>query len=217
MNKTPLFWLTTQYALLLSTFVALGRIFDRKSAHNIDRLIATASKDLTIYSKDALANRKRDSDLSAEEIRDSVSGAFEPKAADFEELRENITAQRRVYEARYRDVRNKVFAHNEVGGIDQANRLLAKTNVDETKALFAFLSELYEALWQLLHNGRKPELRDRHFILKPNPAPPGAQMLPGEKIYREGHAVLGYVVRGVEAEWTDSTRPKQAPLAKDDA
>jgi AbiU2 len=129
-----------------------------------------------------------------------LSAAYEPAAADFREIRKQVLAQRKVYEGSYRDVRDKVFAHNEVGGTDQANQLLAKTSVDELKALLGFLHEVHEALWQLFHNGRKPELRNRPFLLKPVQAPPSAQMRPGEKIYREGHTVLGRVVRGVEAE-----------------
>jgi ACT domain-containing protein len=39
-NTTPLFWVTVHHAMLLSAFVALGRIFDQNSRHNIDRLIS---------------------------------------------------------------------------------------------------------------------------------------------------------------------------------
>jgi hypothetical protein len=39
MNATPLFWLTVKSAMLLSTFIALGRIFGR-SGYNLDRLMA---------------------------------------------------------------------------------------------------------------------------------------------------------------------------------
>jgi hypothetical protein len=35
-NSKALFWITTRDALLLSAFVALGRIFDQNSKHNID-------------------------------------------------------------------------------------------------------------------------------------------------------------------------------------
>jgi hypothetical protein len=35
MNMNPLFWVTAHHAMLLSTFVALGRIFDLQSKHNI--------------------------------------------------------------------------------------------------------------------------------------------------------------------------------------
>jgi hypothetical protein len=42
MNTTPLFWLTTHHAMLVSAFIALGRIFDQNSAHNIDSLMALA-------------------------------------------------------------------------------------------------------------------------------------------------------------------------------
>ena len=58
MNTTPLFWLTTHHAMLLSAFIGLGRIFDPSSAHNIDTLRAIASKDLDVFSKAALAKRK---------------------------------------------------------------------------------------------------------------------------------------------------------------
>jgi len=33
-NTTPLFWKTAHHAMILSAFVALGRIFDQKSKHN---------------------------------------------------------------------------------------------------------------------------------------------------------------------------------------
>src|SRR5262249_40859532 len=153
----------------------------------IDRLLTIASKDLSVYSRKALANRRRTSDLTAEKIDAFVSGAFEPKAEDFRAIRKQVGAQRKIYKVRYQDVRDKVFAHNEVGGIEEANQLRAKTSADELKSLLEFLSEVHEAIWQLLQNGRKPELRNRPFLLKPIPASPGTPMRPGERIYREGH------------------------------
>jgi hypothetical protein len=47
MNDDSTFWITTRNALLTSTFVVLGRIFDQdqKSVHNIDKLLgATPSR-----------------------------------------------------------------------------------------------------------------------------------------------------------------------------
>ena len=58
MNKTPLFWLTVESAMLLSTFMALGRIFDQRSPHNVDRLIAIG-KEVSTFSREALAARRR--------------------------------------------------------------------------------------------------------------------------------------------------------------
>jgi len=56
------------------------------------------------------------------------------------------------------------------------------------KTLFAFLSALYSALWELFHNGRQPLLNIREFVLAPEPVISSREMLPGERVYREGHA-----------------------------
>jgi len=87
-------------------------------------------------------------------------------------------------------VRHKLFAHKGVSSVQEADELLAKTSVDELKALFAFLSALYSALWELFCDGRKPSLNIRDFVLPPDPPIAYQAMLPGEKVYREGHAVL---------------------------
>lgn len=199
MNTTPLFWLTTHHALLVSAFIALGRIFDQNSAHNIDSLMALASKDLSAFSKPALAKRKEKAGLTKVEAAAYVSDAFEPTTGDFRALRKEIRAQRVIYEARYRDIRDKVFAHNEIFDLDVANQLLANTRVEEMKALFGFLHALHEALWQLIQNGRKLGLNARAFVLPPT-SMAGAQMLPGEKVFREGQRVLAHVVQGLKAE-----------------
>jgi hypothetical protein len=49
MNRNPLFWITAHHAMLLSTFVALGRMFDQtKSPYNIDRLMSAVSRTFKI-------------------------------------------------------------------------------------------------------------------------------------------------------------------------
>jgi hypothetical protein len=58
------------------------------------------------------------------------------------------------------------------------------------KELFAFMSSLYSELWEAFHNGQRPSLNVRDFVLPPDPRIPGQEMLPGEDVYREGHAVL---------------------------
>jgi hypothetical protein len=199
MNTTPLFWLTTHHAMLASAFIALGRVFDQNSAYNIDRLMAAALNNVSIFSRPALAKRKEKAGLTTDEAAAYVSDAFEPIASDFRALRKEIKAQRVIYEARYRDIRDKVFAHNEIFDLAVANQLFANTRVDEMKALFGFLHALHETLWQLFQNGRKLGLNARAFVLPPTPMP-GEQMLPGEKVFREGQRVLTHIVRGIEAE-----------------
>jgi hypothetical protein len=190
-NATPLFWITTHHAMLLSAFVALGRIFDqdKKSVHNIDKLIKAVSDDLPAFTRPALAARKRAARISAEDAAAYVKSTYELTPADVRDIRRQIAHWRRVYEARYRDIRHGVFAHK---GLDRAgaDALMVKTNVEEMKSLFGFLHVLYETLWEAYFNGRKPDLTIREFVLPPAPLTPGSSMKPGERVFREGHAVL---------------------------
>jgi hypothetical protein len=65
MNEAPLFWITTRHALLLSAFVALGRLFDQDSRHNLDRLLKTAIEDRTLFSRAGLAKRRQEEGMAA--------------------------------------------------------------------------------------------------------------------------------------------------------
>jgi hypothetical protein len=190
MNMAPLFWITIHHAMLLSAVVALGRIFDQASKHNIDSLISTASSNLAVFSKAALAARKEAAGLTKQQAADYVADKHQLTAHDVRALRKEIATWRRIYDDRYRKIRHKVFAHKGVSDIEETNKLLAKTSIDELKALFAFLSALHSALWELFHNGRQPSLNVRDFVLPPDSAVVGREMLPGERVYREGHAVL---------------------------
>src|SRR2546428_7556796 len=98
MNTTPLFWITTHHAMLLSAIVALGRIFDQRSKHNIDRLMSIASGDLTVFSKAALAARKESAGLTKQQASDYAVDKHELTAQDVRALRKEIAARRQIYE-----------------------------------------------------------------------------------------------------------------------
>jgi AbiU2 len=188
LNSTPLFWITTHHALVLAAFVALGRVFDQHSRHNLDRVLKLATQDLSLFAKTALARRKEEDGITRAQAEDYVSSAYEPTAADFRLLRKEVTKRRRVYEARYRDVRDKIFAHKELSNTNDANALLAKTNIEEMKGIFAFLYALHDSLWELLFNGRRPVLRIQEFVLPPSSVKVGQAVKPGEKVAHEVRA-----------------------------
>jgi hypothetical protein len=90
------------------------------------QLIKAVSDEL----RPALALRKQAAGVSAEDAAAYVDGSYELTPADVREIRKQVAHWRRVYEARYRDIRHGVFAHK---GLDQAgaDALMAKTNVEE--------------------------------------------------------------------------------------
>lgn len=165
-NHTPLFWNTNMGALQTSFFIVLGRIFDQTSKHNIGVLLKIAEKNANIFSKSALAARKRRENSNADEwIDDYLNHSYWPTARDFRELRKKVNDNRRIYETNYRDIRRKVYAHKEVAESADVQKLFSKTNIRELQQVFVFANALYEALWELFHNGRKPRLRTmRHSI-----------------------------------------------------
>jgi hypothetical protein len=59
-----------------------------------------------------------------------------------------------------------VYAHKELTKPDDVQKLFAKTNVPEMQELLIFLKRLYECLWELFHNGRKPVLRPMKYSVK---------------------------------------------------
>jgi hypothetical protein len=185
LDTASLFWLTTEHALLLAAFVALGRVFDQASRHNVNRLLMIGADDLSLFSKPNLARRKREEGLTPTDAAAYVSNAYEPTSKDFRGLRKSVAKQRKIYETRYRDIRDKIFAHKEISHPDDTNALFKKTKIEEMKALFAFLHALHEALWELLFNGREPTLKIGDFVLPPAPKISGQSQNPGEEIAHE--------------------------------
>ena len=152
-NRNPWFWTTVDHGLVLATFIALGRIFDQDSPHNIDSLLNAASANLEEFSRGALEARLLASGRSAEEVAAPVKHAHELTAKEVRDLRNEVKKWHRIHKDNYRDIRRKYFAHREVSRFDEINAMFAKTKVDELKKLFHFLNSLYLALFAAHTNG----------------------------------------------------------------
>lgn len=176
LNATPLFWNTALAALQTATFIALGRVFDQQSPHNIDKVLRYAQDHPEIFSASSLAKRKQGTnDVRPDWLDEYLLGMHIPTAADFRRLRNHVKERRKIYERSYRDLRRKVYAHKELTERAAVEALFAKTNIRELQRLFAFLNAFHETMWQLFFNGSKPTLRPRRYSVKrmrdfPSPA-----------------------------------------------
>ncbi|MBZ5727974.1 MAG: hypothetical protein LAP87_23650 [Acidobacteriia bacterium] len=85
--------------------------------------------------------------------------AYEPTPADFRRLGEHVKKYRRIYEEKYRDVRNQLYAHKQAPDPASVAALVKNTSIKEMQRLFTFLLQLHQALQQLFVNGHKPILR----------------------------------------------------------
>ena len=107
LNTAPLFWNTALGALQTAAHIALGRIFDQNSKHNVDSVLRIAQQNPDIFSKQALAKRKHAASANAAEwIDDYLKTAYVPSPDDFRRLRAHVANRRRIYDAKYRDIRD---------------------------------------------------------------------------------------------------------------
>ena len=68
LNRASLTWRTIMGGLQTSFFIILGRIFDHTAKHNVYRTLSLAEDGRkTIFSKEALADRKRSQSANADE------------------------------------------------------------------------------------------------------------------------------------------------------
>ncbi len=167
LNMAPLFWNTCLAALQTASFMALGRIFDHDSNHNLSKLLRIAQDHREIFSKRALGQRKLgDSPVPPTWLAEYLHDSYEPTVRDFRRIRAHVRKRRQLYESNYRDIRHKWFAHKAVSDQTEIAALFGKTNIRDLQKLFAFLCSLYEALWELFFNGRKPVFRPLRYSVK---------------------------------------------------
>ncbi len=197
LNTAPLFWNTNLGALQTAAFMALGRVFDQNSTHNHDQLLRTARDNPSIFSKASLGARKQGgSPTPPDWLAEYLRHAYVPTPDDFRRLRAHVRKHRRVYEAKYGDLRHRLFAHKEISARADVDALFAKTNIRELQKMTAFLGSLYEALWQLFFNGRKPVLRPRRYSVKHmrhSPSPPWQTRAVQERITHEAERFLSSI------------------------
>jgi AbiU2 len=208
LNAAPLFWNTILGALQTSTFIALGRVFDQQSKHNLDCLLRIGQSNLAIFSKEALAGRKRRLSADADEWLDGfLSDVYVPDADDFRRLRRHVARRRKIYEEKYRALRHQFFAHKEVSAREDVQALFGKANIRELQQLLVFLRRLHEALWQLLFNGRKPTLLPARYSVRRIREQPSAE--------HQGRALQERLTHEVEAFLRTAANQAQQPRQPD--
>jgi hypothetical protein len=160
LNWYPMFWNTNIGALREAMFIALGRIFDQDSkTHNIDGLLRISQDNPDIFKISA----PRWCQQEGKNIQNAQ--IYEPLPDDWRRLRKHVNKYRKVYQDNYRNIRNKVYAHQERLNPKETTELFQKTRYIELEKLFAFLTALYVAIQNLYYAGQKPIIRYRRYSL----------------------------------------------------
>lgn len=199
LNKTPLFWNTMLGALQSATLITLGRIFDpNPDNHSITRLLNIAHGNLYIFSKESLAERKRELSSNADDwLTEYLRDAYTPCKEDFRKLKRYVAIRRRIYERNYGPIRHMVFAHRSASNSANSSALFANTNIRELQKMLVFLRRLHEALWQLFFNGYKPTLRPARYSvnrIREQPSPQIGQHQLQERLTHETEVLLRSII-----------------------
>lgn len=196
LNRHALFWNTAVGALQQSALVTLGRVFDQDTPHNVDVLLRLATNGRAMFSKAALAVRKAEAGLQPPSVDRFVADAYEPTPKDFRTLRAHAAKARRIYERRYRELRNRVFAHTVAHGGAEVEPLAVQAHTGEFMRLVVTLISLHDALSSLFWNGRAPALRRTRYSANPR-TKISSQDPPRDRIVVEVQEVLHQLrVRG---------------------
>jgi hypothetical protein len=166
LNNTPTFWLSCSAALQSSAYISLGRIFDTNSKYNVTALLDAMEGNLDLFQREGLASRKRkEGKMDPHWLPDYLESAHYPTIKDINHLRAMVERYRIIYERAIKPARNKYLAHREKEEHAEVKALFARGTVRELWRLTTFLHQLYEVLWEQLHNGRRPVFRSlRHSV-----------------------------------------------------
>ncbi|HEX3862091.1 MAG TPA: hypothetical protein VHY35_10410 [Stellaceae bacterium] len=152
------FWTLELYALQCTTFIILGRLFDKRTdVYSIPGFLDDTVKSRDLFSKAALKERKRDAvkDGPPGWLEDLLSRAHEPTDDDFNKLTDAFEAAKKEWQL-LAPIRHKVFAHTDRNALDanfQAT-LFENTTIVGVEDILNNLMKIRLMTWELLENGR---------------------------------------------------------------
>jgi AbiU2 len=160
-NKNPLLWSTIKDALLETFFVTIGRIFDEdKKAHSVFSFVRFCKVYNSIFSKKHLQERKK-SELTPSDLESYMKGIPNVTVSkdDFEKIETGIAENYLVYHEKYKNIRDKIFAHRDLKTVSRESDLYSKAFIDELEELLNFLNKVAQVFWELYMNGTKIDFK----------------------------------------------------------
>lgn len=167
LNETPTFWLTTSSALQASAYIAIARVFDQKnSRYNLFALLDAMEHELAIFEREGLAQRKMRGQPSPPWLSEYLEKAYCPTKSDVDRLRRYVRAYNRVNQQALLPARHTYLAHRSVLDGHNVQALFGNGTVKQLWQMTTFLLRLEKALWELLHNGRRPVLQPAPYAIQ---------------------------------------------------
>lgn len=167
LNQTPTFWRTTSSALQASAYIAIARVFDAKnSRYNVFALLDAMEQELSIFGREGLTQRKISGQPSPPWLPAYLDKAYYPTKSDVDRLRRYVDVYCRLNQKALLPARHTYLAHRSVQDSHSVQALFGRGTVKQLWRMATFLLRLDNALWELLHNGRKPILHPAPYAIQ---------------------------------------------------
>ncbi len=163
-NRNGYFWMTTLHALQTSLILALGRVFEANTPHNVTTFMRAVNQNRAAFSREALRARKTavfGSNLA--ELDNYMAQAKIPRRSDFRRVADFVKKHKATYLSKYRAIRDQVFAHTLVVDGGEITALFSQTNIRELQRMTTYLGRLHDGVWEALNNGGHITVRPRRY------------------------------------------------------
>tara|TARA_R110002095_G_scaffold190414_9_gene168115 strand:- start:168 stop:836 length:669 start_codon:yes stop_codon:yes gene_type:complete len=156
-QNTPQFWQDYRLSNLLCAVIILGRIFDKNGrTHSLKSLIKNAEKSED-FSLESLRERKgeglKEISVSVDEYLSDVHILDQEDWAQINDFAQSI---RVVWNSHFKDIRNKIFAHEEKLNGEQKSEYFKKAQYAKLEEIIEKLLTLENVLFHSYHNGARP-------------------------------------------------------------
>jgi hypothetical protein len=163
LNRDPLFWSIQAYCLQTTFFIIFFRIFDPASdAHSIYAFLKATRENPKLFSRTALAKRKRDSGLPYDVCEEFVRSAWEPTQDDLNHIATPLKGCKSRFEDVYQPIRSRVFAHGILKDPERA-QLISMAQIQEIIGMLTALQKVVKGLTQLYQDGTRPDYDAMRF------------------------------------------------------
>jgi hypothetical protein len=168
MNKNANFWRLFEASMLSSVFISIRRLYENESdSLNFQNFIRNCSSNLEEFNLQNVKNRKIISGaLSIEEAERYIIGKYEPSKEDFAKLAKHVKNQSTNMKGAYINVASKVYAHAIHFTHSEALKPNQALNLYEIEKALLSVWHVYEQIWRLYENGRKPEYNESKYQYK---------------------------------------------------
>jgi hypothetical protein len=89
-----------------------------------------------------------------------------PSTKELRLLKKQLVPHKRKFDSAFSKIRNHIFAHKVAKNRDIESELFTKIAVEDIDEILYFLNDVIETIWNLYHNGAKPNLGTKSYDYK---------------------------------------------------